>query len=186
MRQDKVLLCSLLNMDIHKFTLNLDTDSLQQSCLGSSLSHFYDTANIQNIFKKPFSNSLLEAIEPLFRQIQSEGTYYIYGWLNVYTQEHPNLGYHRHGDGFTGNYHGVFTVSSPPNQYTEFLSDDGVEERVLSVSNGILFCNTEDSQHRTTSVSGDERRITIAFDILSEDTNSFVFTDNDSDFIKLT
>jgi hypothetical protein len=173
-------------MDIHTFTLNLDTDALQESCLASSLSHFYDPYNIQNIFKKPFASSLLESIRPLFRQIQSEGTYYIYGWLNVYTYEHPNLGYHRHGDGFEGNYHGVFTVSSPPNQYTEFLSDDGVEERVLSVSNGILFCNSEDSQHRTTSVSGDEKRITIAFDIINESTNMYAFTDTNSDLIKLT
>jgi hypothetical protein len=173
-------------MNIRTFTLNLDTDALQESCLASSLPHFYDNYNIQNIFKKPFANPLLEAIRPLFRQIESEGAYYINGWLNVYTHEHPSLGYHRHIVGFEGNYHGVFTVSSPPNQYTEFLSDDGVEERVLSVSNSILFCNTEDSQHKTTSVSGDERRITIAFDILNEDTINHVFGDNNLDFIKLT
>jgi hypothetical protein len=173
-------------MNIRTFTLNLDTDALQESCLASSLSHFYDHDNIQNIFKKPFANPLLEAIRPLFRQIESEGAYYINGWMNVYTHEHPNLDYHRHVVGFEGNYHGVFTVSSPPNQYTEFLSDDGVEERVLSVSNGLLFCNTEDSKHRTTSVSGDERRITIAFDIINKNTKSYDFDHADSDFIKLT
>lgn len=172
-------------MNILTFTLDLDTDALRESCLASSLSHFYDNYNIQNIFKKPFASPLLEAIRPLFRQVESEGTYYIYGWLNVYTHEHPNLDYHRHGEGFDNNYHGVFTVSSPPNQYTEFLSDDGVEERVLSVSNGLLLCNTEDSKHRTTSVSGDERRITIAFDILNENTQKYVFTASDSDFVKL-
>lgn len=173
-------------MNIRTFILNLDTDALQESCLASSLSHFYDHDNIQNIFKKPFANPLLEAIRPLFRQIESEGTYYINGWLNVYTQKDSNLSYHRHGEGFIGNYHGVFTVSSPPNQYTEFLSDDGVEERVLSVSNGMLFCNTEDSQHRPTSVTGDERRITIAFDIINENTNRDLLADTNLDFVKLT
>ena len=154
-------------MDIRHFTLSLDTEALQESCLASSIPHYYTT---ENIFNQVWTGPLLESIAQLFAQIQSEGAYYIHGWLNVYTRDNPSLGIHAHGEGFEGNYHGVFTVSSPANQYTEFLLSDGSEERVLSASNGMLIASCGDSLHRTTAVSGDEIRMTIAFDIINQDT----------------
>lgn len=168
---------------IPKFTLALNLESLKQSCLTlkDQIPDLYTTEDADksyitaylmkyNIFEQDYTDDLLSGIQEHFREIESEGTYYIHGWLNVYTQAHPNVAYHSHAGTYEGNYHGVFIVCSPEDKYTHYRFNDGTEQTIYSIPNTLFFCRSGESEHATSPVENDELRITIAFDIITQQT----------------
>jgi hypothetical protein len=167
---------------IKKFTLNENLPELVEASLAVEtelrekfepgfggdtplLTQFFD---LYNLFAYESMQGLEQQICQKFRKIEPTGVYHLHGWLNVFSQEHPYLGLHKHGSEGQGAYHGIFIVDSPTENYTHFLFDDGTEEKVFSENNLLFFANQGDSAHKTSAVAGENKRITIAFDILPD------------------
>lgn len=167
---------------IKKFTLNENLPELVEASLAIEtelrekfepifgmdnpvLTQFFD---LYNLFAYESMQSLEQQICQKFREIEPTGVYHLHGWLNVFSQEHPYLGFHRHGSKGQGTYHGIFIVDSPSENYTHFVFDDGTEEKVFSENNLLFFADAGDSGHQTSAVVGENKRITVAFDVLPD------------------
>lgn len=129
------------------------------------LTAHYDRYNIFTCTKVSFYD-IFKRIKVSFREKVPLSRHVIRGWLNVYTPECPNLGFHKHWPLEDETYHGYYVVITPPNKPTTYKFDDGTTEVVDSYDNLLVMSPSGRDIHKTTPVDVGEYRVTIAFDIV--------------------
>jgi len=179
--------------DNYLFTkkLQLNTNELIQSSV--RLKHFVDTTfftsaveytdvtanhttkmyNAYNTFLYPLPafHQLFNEIKQAFHEVNDyDGRFYMQSWLNYY-EEGQYLGPHRHWPAGGRVWHGYYCVSVGDSKTVYLLPQRAEPLSVVSEDNLLVIGRSEGDKHYTEPWPHKDRpRITIAFDIVPEDT----------------
>jgi len=109
---------------------------------------------------------LFKEISDMFNQIKPDRSeyYYIQAWFNIYNKG-EYIDWHKHWPSEFKVWHGVYCVNTNGSKTTYRLSS-GAELDVPSEDNLLFMGPSDNDEHRTWPWTGDEPRVTIAFDIV--------------------
>ena len=174
-----------LNNYVHVDTLNIDLESMVQSCttmrdiiekhFGQSEKGYTGQSTMTTgvfqaynllMYPLPQMHELYEGIRSTFHKIndKKDETFYIQCWLNYYNKG-DFIDWHNHWPPSCNSWHGFFCVNCEPSSTTYKLQDGTVVD-VESKNNNLVISKSDGDLHRTWPWEYDEPRITIAFDII--------------------
>lgn len=136
-----------------------------------------DTYNGYNLLLYPLPqiHNLYHSIRASFRQIEPLGNWWIKCWANVF-ENRTHYDWHQHHTHYKetncehASYHGIFCVAGKDTAttYKNFVTQEQVH--IHQTPNQLTFiANHPDWLHRTWPYKHKETRITVAFNIIHED-----------------
>jgi len=123
-------------------------------------------------------NLIKECFHNLPESEKRDEPFYAQCWMNMYDSDHF-IDWHKHWDAEYDVWHGFYCASIPSDSGTWYRIPSLSEELYIpSVEGKMVIGKSADDMHKSTPVNGEEKRITIAFDIVP---CSVVQQDNDRD-----
>ena len=161
--------CDIMEKFIKENFMNQPDSFTGQSTMITGLFSKYNLL----MYSFPGFHKLYESIRKTFRQINDAGgEHYIQCWLNYYYKGdfikwHHHWSYPR----YENCWHGFYCVDCEEvNSYTRYkLKDINEEFDIKSENDLIILSKSERDEHRTFPWEGEKPRITIAFDIVSNE-----------------
>lgn len=172
---------------------NLDLDKLESSCrsvVNYAKTHLIGSAEVSDIpligdtyngynlllYPLPEIHSLYNSIKSSFRQVEPRGEWWIKTWANVYTNS-AHYDWHQHYTSYVDNptaqhnsYHGIYCVAGEDTATTYRNLSTSTTVHIPQTPNQLtLIANHPDWYHRTWPYKGATERVTIAFNILHQD-----------------
>jgi len=177
---------------INVYEANLDVKELQDTCIYMNqyinntfkkLNTHYENSNGVNapattsmfnaynlfLYPRPGLFNLYKTVQTAFRSmVNTEDPYYIQCWLNYFN---PNtmLSWHSHWEKDYNAYHGYFCVDANDTITTYMLEGYENEIDVKNKNNYLVIGKSGQDRHKTCLLE-DRSRITIAFDIVPQNT----------------
>ena len=174
--------------------VDLDLEQITKSCERmrkviqdnfANLPHSYEGKGTETTYVHSYYNLLLypyngfhdlyHAIRTLFFEVNpTNDKYYIQCWLNYFMKD-DYMSWHGHKGVVdnkldTTNWHGFFCVNCEPSVTTYRIQSTGLLFDIDDKNNQLVLSKSHDDLHRTYPWKQDTPRITIAFDIISQNT----------------
>jgi len=180
----------IISNHVYCKSTNIDTKLLEQVCwekhdfletvLDENNDHYVDSSFIAPITSRCYNqynlltlvtpplHSVYSNIRDLFRKMidSDKPDYFIQCWLNIFTDQSPSLGWHRHFYDEKDAYHGFLVVVADVS-YTEFREPDDTRFTIHSYDGLLAISPSYEDEHRTSPIRPGKTRITIAFDIIN-------------------
>jgi hypothetical protein len=171
---------------------NLQLDELTNSCISIvnyAKTHLQGTAETTDIpligdtyngynlllYPRPQIHNLYHSIRSSFRQIEPSGNWWIKTWANVF-ENRTHYDWHQHHTHYLEtnsnypSYHGIFCVAGTDTAttYRNFITQE--QAHIHQTPGQLTFiANHPDWYHRTWPYKHEETRITVAFNVIHED-----------------